>query len=298
MDSSTANYEELKENTKSILQIVTSNNLYYGLFLLAVMLIVLKIIDLIFKPFGRNQGIFVSFVKGCLKVFVVCTIGFRICSLVPGLKDFTSQILMSSSLIVVVLGFVFQEGLTNIVHGLILSMFHPFKIGDRIRVTIDGEQITGYVRAVNARQTVIENVLNSSHVIVPNSKMDTCIIDNNYYDGNQTSSSFLDLSITYESDLQKACRLIAEEVSNHPLVVKERARMKNPGEVTVMVRALGESGIDLRCTVVTQTVEENFAACSDIRRALVLRFAKEKDLDFAYPHMQLVNHTSADEDRA
>ena len=38
----------------------------------------------------------------------------------------------------------------------------------------------------------------------------------------------------------------------------------------------------------TKTVEENFAACSDIRRNLVHRFAAEPDVEFSYPHIQVV----------
>ena len=192
------NYEELKESTKTILQAMTSDNLYYGLILLGIMIILLKLIDLIFYPFRHRMSALVIFGKGCLKAFVAATIGMRIIELIPGMSQFTSQILMSSSLIVVVLGFVFQEGLTNIVHGLILSVFKPFKTGDRVHITIDGEGITGFIVSMDARHTVIQNVVNSSRVIVPNSKMDMCLIENNYFEGNQTASSFLDVRITLD----------------------------------------------------------------------------------------------------
>jgi small-conductance mechanosensitive channel len=58
--------------------------------------------------------------------------------------------------------------------------------------------------------------------------------------------------------------------------------------VSVLVRGLEDSGIAVRATVMTNTVEENFAACSDLRRRMVWRFAQEPDVEFAYPHMQLV----------
>ncbi|MBQ6323136.1 MAG: mechanosensitive ion channel, partial [Lachnospiraceae bacterium] len=159
------NYEELKWSVRTILQVITSDDLYYGLFLVALLIILIKLVDLVFYPFRKRGSVLLSFMKGCIKVFLVVTIGMRICSLVPVLSDFTSQILMSSSLIVVVLGFVFQEGLSNIVHGFILTSFKPFKLGDRVRITLDGQSITGYIVSMNMRQTVIQNVINSSHVI-------------------------------------------------------------------------------------------------------------------------------------
>ena len=232
------NYEELKQTTKTFLQIITSNDFYYGLFLLAVIIILIKTIDLIFTPWKKRSSALASFLKACLKTFVIATLGLRIFALIPGLKDFTSQIFLSSSLIVVVLGFVFQEGLSNIVHGFILSVFKPFKIGDRVSITVDGEKITGYIKEINARHTVIQNVVNSAHVIVPNSKLDTCVIVNNYYDGNTHSSSFMDLMITYESDLDKAIKIVAEEITKHPLVQKARKENNTTDPVTVMVREL------------------------------------------------------------
>ena len=212
----------------------------------------------------------------------------RIFSLSDALSGFTSHILMSSSLIVVVLGFVFQEGLSNIVHGFILSIFRPFNLGDRVHLTVDGESITGYVQAIDLRQTIIQNVINSSHVIVPNSKMDLCVIDNNYYRKEQVSSNFLDFSVTYESDLEAVIKTTEEVILADPLVQVTRVEKKITDPVGIMVRDLGDSGIAIRATVVTRTVEENFKACSDIRRNLVAHFRATPAMEFAYPHVEVV----------
>lgn len=285
------NYEELKDGAKTFLQVVTSDNLYYALFLLAMMVIAVKVIDLIFLPFqkARKETIMMSFLKACLKAFVVITIGMKIISLSEMMSGFTSQILMSSSLIVVVLGFVFQEGLSNIVHGFILSVFKPFKLGDRVHICVDGTDVTGYIKMIDLRNTVIQNVVNSSHVIIPNAKMDLCVIENNYFGKDQFSSNFLDFCITYESDLEKAIRVTEEVILANPLVQKVREEKKITDPVGIMVRELGESGIYVRGVVTTLTVEENFQACSDIRRALVNRFGMEDGIAFAYPHMYVVN---------
>lgn len=295
----TEQYEELKGTAKSFLQVITSDKLYYAIFLLVVMLVAVKMVDVFFLPFvkKRRHSIQINFLKGCCKAMIVITLGIKIVSLSDTMSGFTNQILMSSSLIVVVLGFVFQEGLSNIVHGFILTIFMPFQIGDRIHTTIDGESITGYVKSIDLRNTVIQNVMNSSHIIVPNSKMDLCVLDNQYFDENTCSSNFLDLSVTYESDLEKAIRIVEETIAANPLVVKAREEKNIKDPVTVMVRELGDSGIYLRASVTTLTVEENFAACSDIRRELVRRFGTESDVEFAYPHMQLVSADTAEQIR-
>ena len=287
------NYEELKQTTKTFLQLMTNNDLYYGLALFVIMVVLYKLVDVVFLPFRRRNSMLVTFTKAVLKVTLLVTFGMRIISMIPFLQDFASQILMSSSLIVVVLGFVFQEGLTNIVHGFIISVFHPFKIGDRITVTVDGENITGYVQAITARHTVLQNVVNSACVIVPNAKMDMSVVNNSYFDKSSLSTNFLDLEITYESNLEKALALIAQAVEKHPLVAAARTAKQITDPVTVMVRELTKDGVSIRAIVVTQTVEENFAACSDIRRYLVHCFTEDPELEFAYPHLQLVDEFSA-----
>lgn len=282
------NYEELKNTTKTVLQVITSDSLYYGIFLAVLMIVGVKVLSLLFRPIRKKKNILVNFVLGCLQAVWVFVLGMKICSLSPVLTGFTSQILMSSSLLVVVLGFVFQEGLTNIVHGFILSIFKPFHIGDRVRVTVDGESITGYIQSMDLRSTIIQNVTNSSCVIVPNSKMDMCAIENSHFDAKALSTNFLDFSVTYESNLEKAISITAQEVAAHPYVSQAIEGHHVTAPVSVMVRSLDESGISLRATVLTDTVEENFAACSDIRRRLVWRFAQEPDVDFAYMHVQIV----------
>lgn len=282
------NYENLKDGVKSVLQFITSDDLHYGLFLVILLLIALKVVDMIFRPFQKKKNIHVTFFKCCLKAMLIIAIGLQIVSLSEVLSTFTSQILMSSSLIVVVLGFVFQEGLTNIIHGFIISIFKPFQIGDRVRVTIDGEIITGYIRSIDLRSTIIQNVLNSSHVIVPNSKMDMCVIDNPYFDADSVSTNFLDFVITYDSDLNKATALVAAEIEANPYVYAVREAKNITEPVTVMVRELGLNGIHLRAVVTTKTVEENFAACSDIRKRMVLMIQAAPDITFANTQIQVV----------
>ncbi len=270
---------------KKFFTIVFSNKLYCAVFLIFLMVVFVKGIDLVFKFFQKKNSIHMSFLKGILQALVIVSFVLQIGSLSDTFSKFYSSILMSSSLIVVVLGFVFQEGLSNIVHGFMLILFKPFELGDRIKIIIDGQQLTGYVKTINLRNTVIQNITNNSFVIIPNAKMDLCIIDNSYFDADALNSNFLDASITYESNLEKACSIMSECITHHPLVQKARKTGEKDTPVNVMVYVLADSGIGLRASVVTKTIEENFLACSDIRKELLHRFSQEADVDFAYPHM-------------
>ena len=288
--------QTVTNDVQTITSTVFSSRFLMVVVLLLAMAVLFKIVDLVAKPIRRrNQSMLVDFFAAVIKAIIAIVIILRICSFFNLLSGITSQILMSSSLLVVVLGFVFQEGLTNIVHGFILSVSKPFRIGDRLQVKIDGETITGYVESMNLRSCVIRNVLNSSNVIVPNSKLDLCVIDNSYFDGDAPSSNFLDAEFSYESDLEHAIEVMGQAVADHPMVAEERKRLGESGPVGVMVRELASSGIALRATVVTRTVEQNFQACSDIRRELVKRVNADPKIEFAYPCVQIVTGINSGE---
>jgi hypothetical protein len=72
------NYTELKEWAKHFLQVVTSDDLYYGIFLLIALLISLKAIDLVFRPFRKKNVIYSGFLKGVIQAFLIITIGMKI----------------------------------------------------------------------------------------------------------------------------------------------------------------------------------------------------------------------------
>ena len=279
----------MSDFTKQIpkaLKILWASNFFKALLLVLLMLLTIRILNFCFDYFKKKNNLHTNFLKGVLQALIIIFFLIQIGSLSDAMASFYNSILMSSSLLVVVLGFVFQEGLSNIVHGFILTFFKPFDIGDRVNVTIDGVQITGYIQSINLRNTIIRNVYNNSSVIVPNAKMDLCVIDNSYFDENSSNSNFLDVEITYESDLDHACEVLSQVIDAHPLV----KAVKKPGtEATkVLVSQLGASGITLRASVVTSTIEENFTACSDIRKELIHRFHADPNLDFAYPHTVVV----------
>ena len=271
-------------------KVLWSSNLFKALLLIILMLLTIRIVNFCFDYFKKKNNLHTNFLKGVLQALIIIFFLIQIGSLSDAMASFYNSILMSSSLLVVVLGFVFQEGLSNIVHGCILTFFKPFDIGDRINVTIDGVQITGYIQSINLRNTIIRNVYNNSSVIVPNAKMDLCVIDNSYFDENSVNSNFLDIEITYESDLDHACEVFSQIIDSHPLV---KAAKKPQAEPTkILVSQLGASGITLRASVVTATIEENFTACSDIRKELIHYFHEDPALDFAYPHTVVVPYTS------
>lgn len=247
-------------------------------------LLLSKCVNLFFRKLykKKEKTIYLSFINGIIQALIVIVAVIRVGSYSETLTNFSNTILMSSSLLVVILGFVFQEGLSNIVHGFIILFFKPFEIGDRIQVTIDSVQISGLVEGINLRHTKIINVADNAPQIVPNAKLDVSTIKNfsNKKDYNKYP---LKIDITYEDAQnkelrEKAKKIISDAILQHSLVVDTREDKEE--DLFVKVEFL-DSFVRLTCWIVTKSFEDNFKACSEITENILDKFA-ENNIGFGF----------------
>ena len=177
---------------------------------------------------------------------------------VPALSTAVTAILAGSGILAVALGFAAQESVGNLVSGVFLSIFRPFDVGDRIQIR--AQDITGYIEDITLRHTVIRTIL-GTRLIVPNSLMGSAVVENTNFTDGEPTRNFVDIQVSYDSDLALAKRIMEEVVTSHPLYT-------GPKPLTVFVRQFESSGIALRATMTTATVDDNFLACSEVRQQL------------------------------
>lgn len=236
-----------------------------------------KSISLLYsKFFMEKKQIHLKFFKNFLQASIIIIALYQVGIKFDTFKHFSETLLASSSLLVVVLGFAFQTSLEDFITGILISIFKPFNIDDR--VSLVGLNISGYIENITIRHTIIRT-FNNSRLIIPNSIMNKEIIENTHT-VSTVSSGFLDVLITYESDIGKAKKVMASVILSHPLVVDK--------SVKVFVRDLADSGIALRSSVTTADIDQNFEACSDIREMIVEEF-KKNNIVLAYPHLTIDN---------
>ena len=210
-------------------------------------------------------------------------------SRVPQLSRLTTTLLAGSGIVALAVSLSAQESLSNIVSGLFISLFRPFNVGDRIKLVSSG--VVGYVESITLRHTVIKTMTNT-RITVPNSVLNKEIIENSNL-VETMASYYVDVSISYESDIERARRIMADIVGSHPLYVDVRKDMSEE-KVPVLMRAFESSGIALRAQVWTRTVDDNFKACSDIRIELLKQF-REAGIEIPYTKIKIVETPSAKE---
>ena len=208
-------------------------------------------------------------------------------SRVPQLSRLTTTLLAGSGIVALAISLSAQESISNIVSGLFISLYRPFKVGDRIKLISSG--VVGYVESITLRHTVIKTLTNT-RITVPNSILNKEIVENSNL-VETIASYYVDVSISYESDIERARRIMADIVGSHPLYVDVR-KDKSEEKVPVLMRAFESSGIALRARVWTKTVDDNFRACSDIRIELLKQF-RNAGIEIPYTKIKIVETPNA-----
>lgn len=90
--------------------------------------------------------------------------------LVPTLASLGTAWLAGVSIISIVIGLAAQSTLGNLIAGISLLLYRPFKVGDRLRVAVPGGVETGVVESLNLGYTILKTEDNRS-IVIPNSAM-------------------------------------------------------------------------------------------------------------------------------
>lgn len=227
-----------------------------------------------------------SFVRQIV-VAVVYIIGVAaFLSLIPGMEKVSNSILASAGIGAMAVGLASQEALSNIVGGLFIIFSRPFKVGDFIMVDT---VITGTVVEITLRHTVIRNAENRM-ILIPNSKMNSSTVVNSSY-GETATCAFVEVGVSYNTDLDRAMGLMTDEAMNHPKIIDHRTdaeREAGVPQVVVRVTELGDSAITLRAWVWAATPGDAFVLKCDLLKSIKERFDRE-GVEIPYPYLNVVN---------
>lgn len=268
---------------------VVDTLLFIGIIVLVTFLL-LKIVKMAMKKREQRIGpkIHIKFFSNMARLFIILLAVSAIGSRFKGVSTTINTILASSGILALGISLAAQESLTNIIDGLFISIYHPFNIGDRVTLP-EKNGLTGTVKEINLRHTVIQTFSNTSYII-PNSVMSSSIIDNSNF-GNRTFAYPIDVTISYDSDLDLALKLLAQAITSNEMFADPRTEeQKEEGApaVTPLAREFQDSGIGLRCWMYTDNVSKSFEACSNVRRE-VKRLFDENGIVIPFNTVTVIN---------
>ncbi|REL33600.1 mechanosensitive ion channel family protein [Rhodohalobacter sp. SW132] len=202
----------------------------------------------------------------------VTGIGFAIWN-IPSLRHIAQSMLASAGILAIVLGFASQQALGNIVSGLFIVIFKPYRINDRISMR---DTLRGVVEDINLRHTIIRNFENQ-RIVIPNSLISNEILINSNYNDDKICK-LITIGISYGSDIDKAKQIMAEEVESHPLNIDNRKPEdieKGTPRVLVRVIALSDSSVSIRAWAWASDPPNSFTMECDVIESVKKRFDRE-----------------------
>lgn len=204
---------------------------------------------------------------------------------IPFLKSLGTALFAGAGILAAIIGFASQKAFANIISGLFILIFKPFRVGDTIE-TAAGKK--GIIEEITLRHTVIRNYENR-RIIIPNSVIsDDTIINSSITD--EKIRKWIDFGISYDADVDLAIKIIQEEATNHPLFTDIRTvKEKKHGDPAVLVRMIehGDFSIKLRAYVWTNNNDDAFTLNCDILKSVKKRFDHE-GIEIPFPYRTIV----------
>ncbi|HAW51539.1 MAG TPA: mechanosensitive ion channel protein MscS [Flavobacteriales bacterium] len=206
-------------------------------------------------------------------------------SVIPSLKTLAITLFAGAGILMAILGFAAQEAFSNIISGVFIVLFKPFRVGDMIKVSnLD----YGIVVDITLRHTVINNFENK-RLIVPNSVIGSEVIVNDSIDDSKICR-FIEIGISYDSDIDLATKIIQEEAMKHKGCIDARTSSEKKAgkpQVNVRLMSFGDFSINLRAYVWTKDPFEAPQMHADLNRAIKKRFDLE-GIEIPFPYRTVV----------
>lgn len=209
--------------------------------------------------------------------------------MVPSLRSLGKTLLAGAGVLALAVGFASQQALSNIIGGLFVTLFKPFRIGHR--VSLRANSLSGVVEDITLRHTVIRDWRNR-RIIIPNSIISDEIVLN--ADLNESViCNWVEIGISYDSDVTLAKSIMCEEALAHPDQIDNRTdeeKAAGEDEVKVRVIQLADSAVLLRAWVWSLDLPGGTGMTFDLLESIKARFDAE-GIEIPFPHRTVVQKT-------
>jgi small-conductance mechanosensitive channel len=226
-----------------------------------------------------------QFLKNSIKFFIVVIALLYIIMTVPAFKSKAAFIFSGAGILAAIIGFAAQAAISNLIAGVFIVVFKPFRVGDYIKLD---ESRIGIVEDITLRHTVINNFENI-RLIIPNSIISTeSVLNHSIEDSHILSFNNFKIGLFADIDLVK--KIIKEEALKFDGVIDYRtpAEVLTTDQIEVRVVDVFESYIHVRAYIwVNHPLDEFIIKCA-LKEAVHKRFIKE-GVDLPIPLRKIYN---------
>lgn len=232
---------------------------------------------------GKRKKLHVRFICSLLRVLVIIGVLIAALQVYFDLTKVLTAVLTGGGLVLAILSFAAQKSLNNILSGIAISLSRPFDLGDKIKIISGGSVIAeGTVTDITLRHTVVMTY-DGQACMVPNGVMNESMLLNVSHE--DRIGNFLEITVGYSDDLDKALKLMEEVV---------RATDNVLDCTKPLICRFDPDGPVVKTTVWTKTVAENFVACGSIRKRLIETY-RENGITIPYKMVTIESINSGSE---
>lgn len=226
-----------------------------------------------------------AFIKNGVSLVVWVIALAAIIYTIPKLRAIAVTLFAGAGIMLAIIGFAAQQAFANIIGGVFIVIFKPFRVGDFIKV---GALDYGWVEDITLRHTTIKSFQNR-RIIIPNSTMSSENIVNDTIEDPRVCR-WVEVGISYDSDIDKAIAIIKEEAEKHPLSIDGRSEediADGKPYADVRVVELGEYWIMLRAFIWAESTPHAINMHHNLLKTVKERFDRE-DIEIPFPYRTIV----------
>ena len=235
-----------------------------------------------------------SFLKNSVSILIYTIAIIFIFLKIPYLRSLGTALFAGAGIIAMVIGFASQKAFSNIISGIFILIFKPFRVNDTIEFLNSSK---GVVEEITLRHTIIRNYENR-RIIIPNGNIsDDTIINSNILD--QKIRMHIEFGISYDSNIEKATKIIQEESMKHPSFLDNRSKEEkqhNKPEVLVRLIDLADFSLILKAYVWSSNNDDAYALKCDVLKSVFDRFNKE-GIEVPFPYRTIVYKNDIDKQK-
>ncbi len=231
-----------------------------------------------------------------LNVFLITLIYIfaiiRLLFFIPGFEAFSISLLAGAGIAAIVIGFAAQKTLANIVSGISIAIYSPFRIGDRLKIL---EEV-GDVEDLTLRHTVIKT-WDNRRIIIPNALIaEKEIVNYSIHDEKLLWS--VNIGVSYDTDTDEAKKIIIAEAKKHPDVIVPEIKKEDGSlddtEPIVRITEFGDFAVNLRLYFWVSKPGKAWVTGFDILENVKKEFDK-RGIEIPFPYRTIVYKKDIDE---
>ncbi len=257
------------------------NYIFFSLFVFFCGYVLLRLIRVANRKFIEESSRAIKldktryrFLNNATTLIVYTLVAIVITNSVPEFRSVALTLFAGAGIFAAVVGLASQQAFSNIVSGIFLVVFRPFRVGDIIK--LDGTAVEGTVEDITLRHTVIRNYENC-RAVIPNSVIGQQIIINYAYH-DEAVCRFMQFMLPLDVDLGRVMPMLSEIAAAHPLFLDRRTPAEiEAGVPKAVVRALQftDSGVLVRINVWGKDAITAFIVACDLHVSIKNRFDAE-----------------------